>query len=407
MRTQVGFERAAIRLIGRPDVVAAVSAQADRWREGTPGFLPETYARLRSSLDEVVFLVALQVVNGDPRRPGIVEISAAPHAWGGLEVPGGRWGINNPDTLYFAAPLEPGSRYVLRGRPTGGAPTDVNVSVQLPDVWGTLDSIGRAEIAFAPDGGFEITLGDDQPVTGNHLPIDAGGTVLLVRQTLADWSRELPYELAIERIGGPTATAEPAEDDLARRLIERLAVVIDHSLQTLQPPIFSLPANTIPQPGAMGDKPGYLVSQRNTLGHFRLADDEALVLVVSPGGAGYAAVAAPDIWGVTADSARHQNSLNNHQAVLDADGRFTAVVANVDPGVVNWIDPGGLREGIVMLRWQLLGQAPAAGGEPGVTVEHVRASDVPATLQRIGSAADRRAQLAERAAGYARRFDER
>lgn len=385
LRSQVEIERAALRLVGRSDVRAAVSELAGRWRAGTPGFLPESYAQLSASIDEVVLLVALQVADADPRRPQIVEISAGPHVWGGLSVPGGRWGINNPDTLYFAAPVEPTSTYVLRGRPRSGVPTDLNVSVQTPDVWGTLDSLGRRDIVFEPDGGFAITVGDPAGVGGaNRLPIRGGGTVLLIRQTLADWGTELPYDLAIERTHGPPPTGRETEDDQARTLIERLRVVIDHSLETLQPPIFERPVNTIPPPGAPGDKPGYLVAQRNTLGHFRLAD-------------------------VTADSARHQNSLNSRQAVRDPDGRFTLVVANVDPGVTNWIDPGGSREGILMLRWQLLDESPDATGSPGVKVRTVRVSDLPRllpTAPRVGEGARQR-QLAARADAYVRRFDER
>lgn len=275
--TQVSVERAALRLISRPDVGAAVEAWAGRWQAGTDGFIPDTYAQLAPSIREVVLLVALQVVNGDPRRPEIVEISAGPHHWGGLDVPGGRWGINNPDTLYFAAPIEPASSYVLRGVPTAVAPTDINVSVQTPDVWGTLDSIGRTDLVLDADGGFSIMIGDlsgDEPSGGasNHLPIRAGGGVLMIRQTLADWAAELPYALSIERVAGPSPVTERSVEEQAQELVERLGVVIEHSLQSLQPPIFRLPANAVPQPGEPGNKPGYLVAQRNTLGHFRLAD---------------------------------------------------------------------------------------------------------------------------------------
>lgn len=152
--TQTGLERAALRLIGRSDVRAAITDQAHRWRSGTPGFLPETYVQLAPSIDEVALLVALQVVNSDARRPQVVEISAGPHTWGDLDAPGSRWGINNPDTLYFAVPVEPASTYLLRGRPRGPEPTDVNVSVQTPDVWGTLDSLGRRDLVTAADGSF-------------------------------------------------------------------------------------------------------------------------------------------------------------------------------------------------------------------------------------------------------------
>ncbi|MGY2046573.1 hypothetical protein [Methylobacterium sp. JK268] len=407
---QVAMERRAIRLIRRADVQAALEGQAARWRDGTAGFLPETYAQLRASIEEVVLLVALQVVNGDAARPRVVEISAGPHRWGGLDVPGGRWGINNPDTLYFAVPIARGARYRVDGLRHADGPVDLNVSVQVPDVWSTLDNLGLRDLAVDPDGRYRITL-DDAPAGGrrNHLQIREGGGVLLIRQTLADWATARPDALAITRTEGPPPGPEPTDDDLARRIVARMEVVIGHSLDTLQPPIFRHPVNTIPQPGAAADKPGYLVTQRNALGHFRLDDDEALVAVLTPGGAGYAALTATNVWGVTPDATRHQNSLNNHQAIPNPDGTITLVVANRDPGFVNWIDPGGSREGILMVRWQLLNDGGATG-EPAIAVRRVSRDALPSALPKDAARLDpaqRRRQLEARARAYARRFADR
>jgi len=408
VKTQVEIERRALGLISRPDVQQALKSLAAVWREGTTGCLPETYAQIQASIEEVVLLVALQVVNGDARRPKLVEISAGPHNWGGLDVPGGRWGINNPDTLYFAVPVEPGSRYVLHGRRDADRPVDVNLSIQTPDVWGTLENIGQWDLIIGTDGSYRISV-DDLAAEGrvNHLRIRPGGTVLLIRQTLADWSRAVPDRLSVERVGGPPPAPPLSDDELARQIIVRMATVIEHSLCTLQPPIFRLPVNTIPQPGAAADKPGYLVTQRNTLGHFRLRDDEALLAVLTRGGAGYAAFTATNVWGVTPDPLRHQNSLNSHQAAIDPDGSITLVVANRDPGVLNWIDPGGLREGILMLRWQLLGEHPSVAGEPGISLRKIRHADlptvIPTSMRRI-DASGRQQQIEARAAAYRRRF---
>jgi len=49
---------------------------------------------------------------------------------------------------------------------------------------------------------------------------------------------------------------------------------------------------------------------------------------------------------------------NNHLARKDADGSWTIVVAAEDPGVPNWLDTGGRREGFLLLRWVLAGDAP-------------------------------------------------
>ena len=46
-----------------------------------------------------------------------------------------------------------------------------------------------------------------------------------------------------------------------------------------------------------------------------------------------------------------QSSLNGHQARLDQDGRFRAVISLTDPGVPNWLDPAGYTQGMLMGRW--------------------------------------------------------
>jgi hypothetical protein len=239
--------------------------------------------------------------------------------------------------------------------------------------------------------------------------IKEGGTVLIVRQTLGDWTSR-PDVLTVERTAGPAPLPPRSDDVLARELAERLTDVVRHNIHTLQAPIFRQPPNTIRQPGAPGDKSGYRVTQRSTLGHFRLDDGEALMAVFNPGGAGYAAFTATNTWGITPDASRHPNSLNNHQAEADADGTYTLVIANRDPGVAHWIDPGGLREGILMLRWQLLDEHPVKSGGPSITLRPVRLDALdtvlPAGMRRV-SVDERQAQVEARGAAYQTRFHHR
>jgi len=53
-----------------------------------------------------------------------------------------------------------------------------------------------------------------------------------------------------------------------------------------------------------------------------------------------------------------QSSLNGHQAKLDSDGRFRAVICNLDPGVPNWLDTGGYQRGAIQVRWNNCSAAP-------------------------------------------------
>lgn len=410
-RAQIDAERHAMRLVTRPEIGVALDAVERSWRREIPDLLPETYGQLHASLREMLFTVALQVIDNDPRRPQAIEISSAPHRWFGTDVPGGRWGINNPDTLYFTIPIESASRYVITGHRHGTGPTDANFTVQTGADWIASDNLALPDLKIDPDGGYRITV-DDQPADGhpNHLRISGASNVVLIRNTLADWAREQPDRLTVERVAGPAAAAAATDDDLARDIVVRLNAVADHSIHGVLGKVLRQSVNIIPQPGSVADKPGFLVTQRNALGHFRLADDEALVVTFNPGGAVYATFPVTNAWGVTPDSRDHQNSLNNRQAVPNADGTITVVLANWDPGIANWVDAAGLREGIVMLRWQRLDKAASGARGPSVTARLIKRDELdaalPTAIQRVTSA-ERRVELRARAAGFDRRFTSR
>ena len=58
------------------------------------------------------------------------------------------------------------------------------------------------------------------------------------------------------------------------------------------------------------------------------------------------------------DWLNRQSSLNGRQTRLDSDGRLRAVIALQDPGVPNWLDPGGFDNGSVMVRWNRSSSGP-------------------------------------------------
>ncbi len=89
-------------------------------------------------------------------------------------------------------------------------------------------------------------------------------------------------------------------------------------------------------------------------GQFQLQPDEALVVTLDTLGAKYVGFQLTDPWAISTDYIEHQGSLNNHQAVPNADGTFTYVIAARDPGVANWLDTSGLADGFFQIRWQKL-----------------------------------------------------
>ncbi len=70
-------------------------------------------------------------------------------------------------------------------------------------------------------------------------------------------------------------------------------------------------------------------------------------------------------WGESFDYRYATTHLNNKTATRSADGSWTMVIAPTDPGVENWLDTGGRREGYMLVRWVL------ADGPPHPTAEVV------------------------------------
>ena len=85
---------------------------------------------------------------------------------------------------------------------------------------------------------------------------------------------------------------------------------------------------------------------------WNLAPDEALVIELSPGGAGYWSLQNYVLhWLQPLDFVDRVTSLNPSQVHVDVDGQVRIVLAHRDPGVQNWLDTSGLREGLCSGRW--------------------------------------------------------
>ena len=152
-----------------------------------------------------------------------------------------------------------------------------------------------------------------------------------------------------------------------------------------------------------------LVTQAYSIGHFNIAEDQALVLTLDAGNAGYASAQVSNLWGVTQDAVRHNMSLNTSQATPNADGTFSVVLSVKDPGVANWLDPDGLRQGFLFLRWAAFGPQNEARESPSVRARLISLGDlqreIPTSLVRVNPET-RKTLALEREADYMARFEE-
>ena len=90
-----------------------------------------------------------------------------------------------------------------------------------------------------------------------------------------------------------------------------------------------------------------------------IENDEALIIETElPEKVRYWSFLVTDDLFATIDWTNRQSSLNGHQARIDADGRFRAVVSLRDPGVPNWLDTGGCLHGAIQGRWNQASSAP-------------------------------------------------
>jgi hypothetical protein len=320
--------------------------------------LPNQDSFIKRSAEEHVFHAALMAASETPSRPHFAWTLSPARQWMGLDVPGSRFGQDNPDNIYRIAAVDPAFCYRISGRFSAERPCEFSISAlpaQIGDgtVGNTLGIVTTEGIDINADGRFEI-IADASPVEGrrNHLPI-AGAQTLQARDTLADWETQRPASLAIERIEGPARDDFDA-DHAAARMAYLSATIARFFFKVVQHGMCeAAPENTLP-PVMSSAARGGLLTQAATLGCYRIAPDEALIITANPLGARYIGMQIVDLWMVSHDYRRHTSSLNHLQAPPDADGRIRWVISIDDPGVHNWLDGSGAAAGAVLLRWQQL-----------------------------------------------------
>lgn len=362
--------------------------------------------RLDADLGEFGFACAEAAVNDDPARPRVFRVLMPPHVRAGIHVPGGRFGYDNPDTVYRTIPVDGVSSYVITGAVNPVAPTDINVSLDSALFAGTITTLARRDLVTDRDGHFTITV-DPFPAHGraNHIRTTSAAKQIFIRDTIGDWNRQTPTTLTVARTAGPPPAAVETDRQLTHDAVVLIKEYGSGPFHLITQQLAGrTPANVVVAPPALGAVAGALSTQRQTIANFDLSDTAALVTTISTGGAAYFTFPVTDDWAVTPDYWSRTSSLNSAQAQPNSDGTYTFVLSEHDPGVRNWIDPDGLRQGTLFLRWQGF---PASGAGPGPTVTEqvVPIADLPripaAGTQPVGPA-ERGREQALRLAGFER-----
>ena len=278
---------------------------------------------------------------------------------------------DNPDAVFFYAPVSADHVYRVTGETKGAA--YVSVTVESGASWGSMSNqtvgvLNDESFDVDADGRFEIQLGGEpRPRNWLALPERSGSITTRHYFEGPTYAAADPARVPVMRIqvidgdGNPVATPPPRpSDDSVAAGIRRVAGLV-RELTVDRPPMASDKTRTwvsrVPNVFPPPDRPGDLgLSAFDTayaMAPFLIGPDEALLIRARWPQCRYGNVCLWNRHLQTLDYANRSISLNRAQTVADADGRFTAVIAHTDPGVPNWLDTEGRPFGIVYWRFIL------------------------------------------------------
>ena len=278
---------------------------------------------------------------------------------------------DNPDAVYFDAPVSAGHVYRVTGETKGA--TYTSITVESGDAWGSMSNqvvgvLNDESFDVDADGRFEIRLGGE-PRDRNWLALPERSGSISTRHYFEDPTHAAadPARVPVMRIevidadGRPVAAPPPRPSDASVAAGIRRVAGLVRELTVDRPPhtgaeprswISRVP-NVFPPPDRPGDLGLAAFDAAYAMAPFLIGPDEALVIRARWPKCRYANVCLWNRHLQTFDYATRSISLNRAQTVADADGRFTAVIAHTDPGVANWLDTEGRPFGIVYWRFML------------------------------------------------------
>jgi hypothetical protein len=293
--------------------------------------------------------------------------------------------VDNPDVRYLFAVLDDQQTYRLSG--TRGEAAYVGLTFGTPigkgevgGRTGTLTQVHLDQFELGPNGEVDILIAPAKdlpdPAPVNSIPLVPGTAQVAFRETFFDKEHEEPARLRLDLVGDVAPPVlRPAE--LAERL-EFAGLFVQFVAATA----LNMWGDTAENINTFGGTDGsvHVEAQDDEVrshsdaemtyhgGRFVLGDGEALVVTVHNPSTDflYWGLTTASPWMESYDYRYQTTNLNNRSAETSADGDWRLVISPTDPGVANWLDTSGRREGYMLVRWVL------ADGPPHPSAEVVR-----------------------------------
>jgi hypothetical protein len=326
------------------DLATALTEARDQVRPVVDGLgVTEEERALQFVLSAYDLAIEMWFQKGDPVAPELTN-------W---ERPWRKYGGDNPTTTYLSAPVAPGHTYRMRGSVRDAVYAGVQVYTKGPGYNAPSGNISDTALV-GDDGSIDLVIGGERPSGGGAwLPLVDDDYLVMVR--LYHRSPELtPPPFTIERIDvqpasrlSAAARARTAEAFFRDEILSTMAVT-----DTLR----AAGSNAYPPADAPVHRPRYTGALFPTLdnvydGFFvDLAPGEALRLRGRAPVARYCSFVFYDRWFNTPDFPGHRCYRTLDEVEQSADGTYELILGPDDPGHVNWIDTGGLSQGIFAIR---------------------------------------------------------
>jgi Protein of unknown function (DUF1214) len=290
-------------------------------------------------------------------------------------------GQPNADTTYKQALIAPGGTYRLRGRLENVRIAKIGQmgAGSTPSQIRTLAYNDLNALKIDDRGRYDVVLSPERPVgyTGDWWKLEPTTSGLLLRLVMADWVKERDPTISIERLDAPATKPRMSASQLEAKLkalpdgVDRMAILLVDQVPRLMQQGYVNKAKAF-DVAAIG---GELTGQFYYNIPYRLADDEALIVSAKvPEKCGYFSLIQTNTIFETIDWYNNHSSLNDTQLHVDADGVLRVVVSAKDPGVANWLDTSGHREGAIQGRWT------DCSAQPVPEVAKVKIGQVPSQL---------------------------
>ncbi|NYF17830.1 hypothetical protein HDC37_002675 [Microbacterium sp. AK009] len=329
-----------LQFAGYSDAISEMTALVENELRGKD---EREYDRARFFLHSALTLAdEMWFQKGDPAQPEFTD-------W---ELPWRKYGGDNPGTVYLSAPVHPDGVY----RVTGVAPEATYIGIQ---VYGRgsgynapTGNVGGAHAA--PHGPEEIDVAVGGPAREGHpwVPLAEADYVLIVRLYYSDIRHPRP-DVRITRVGGdvPSMSSSARSRNAVHYFRDEVlsTIGVTDALRTAS-------VNSYPPADAAVHRPRYtgalFPTRDNTYDGcwVSLGDGESLRVRGTMPDAVYTSFVFYDRWFNTSDYRVTRCFRTARDIVASADGHYELVLGPDPSDHPNWIDTGGLREGIFAIR---------------------------------------------------------